>query len=191
MKYELEQLKALVEAGDTATLDAYLYKAVEKEDVPLLAKVNSAVRSELDSEKDRHAAKHLDTWKANNLDALIEEEVNKRNPQKTPEQLEIEKLRAEIEAERKERAREALKTTALEALTKEGLPTDLIERLVGDDADTTTQHIESFKTIVEQVKQSAINGVYKDNGYTPPQQQQQQTTTTSLSEIANAANIRN
>lgn len=191
MKYEIEKLKELVESGDKASIDTYLYKAIEKEDVALVQKVNTDVRSAIDSEKDTHANKHLETWKANHLDMLVEEEVKKRNPEKTPEQIEIEKLRAEIAAERKEREREALKTSALETLTKESLPTDLLEKLIGDDADTTTSNVELFKSVVEKVKQSTLDSVYGENGGTPERSTDKSTDTTDLSELAAAANLRN
>ncbi|MFB8733886.1 hypothetical protein ACEQPO_08005 [Bacillus sp. SL00103] len=45
---------------------------------------------------------------------IVEDEVSKRNPSKTPEQLEVEKLRKEIEAE-KARNRETLVNKALKA----------------------------------------------------------------------------
>lgn len=191
MKYEIEELKELIESGDKASIDTYLYKAIEKEDVALVQKINADVRSAIDSEKDTHANKHLETWKANHLDTLVEEEVKKRNPEKTPEQIEIEKLRAEIAAERKEREREALKTSALETLTKESLPTDLLEKLIGDDADTTTSNVELFKSVVEKVKQSTLDSVYGENGGTPERSTDKSADTTDLSELAAAANLRN
>lgn len=191
MKYEIEELKELIESGDKASIDTYLYKAIEKEDVALVQKINTDVRSAIDSEKDTHANKHLETWKANHLDTLVEEEVKKRNPEKTPEQIEIEKLRAEIAAERKEREREALKTSALETLTKESLPTDLLEKLIGDDADTTTSNVELFKSVVEKVKQSTLDSVYGENGGTPERSTDKKADTTDLSELAAAANLRN
>lgn len=191
MKYEIEKLKELIESGDKASIDTYLYKAIEKDDVALVQKINTDVRSAIDSEKDTHANKHLETWKANHLDTLVEEEVKKRNPEKTPEQIEIEKLRAEIAAERKEREREALKTSALETLTKESLPTDLLEKLIGDDADTTTSNVELFKSVVEKVKQSTLDSVYGENGGTPERSTDKNVDTTDLSELAAAANLRN
>lgn len=192
MKYDLEQLKALVDGGDTASIDAYLYKAIEKEDVALVQKVNAEVRSAIDSEKDTHHAKALETWKANHLDSLVDEEVKKRNPEKSPAEIEVEKLRAEIEAERNERKREALKNTAFKQLTDEGLPTDLIDRLLADDEDATAANIEAFKGVIEAAKQSAIDGIYKDNGGNPEQSATGGSgTTSSLSELAAAANLRN
>lgn len=191
MKYEIEELKKLIESGDKASIDTYLYKAIEKEDVALVQKINTDVRSAIDSEKDTHANKHLETWKANHLDSIVEEELKKRNPEKTPEQIEIEKLRAEIAAERKEREREALKTSALETLTKESLPTDLLEKLIGDDADTTTSNVELFKSVVEKVKQSTLDSVYGENGGTPERSTDKNADTTDLSELAAAANLRN
>lgn len=46
---------------------------------------------------DSNFTKGLNSWKEKNLDKLVDEEVKKRNPDKTPEQLEIEKLRKQIE----------------------------------------------------------------------------------------------
>ena len=191
MKYDLEQLKALVEGGDTASIDAYLYKAIEKEDVALVQKVNADVRSAIDSEKDTHHAKALDTWKANNLETLVDEEVKKRNPEKTPAEIEVEKLRKEIEDERNARNRETLKNTALKQLTDEGLPTNLIDRLLADDEESTTANISAFKEVIELAKQSAIDGIYKGNGGKPEQSATGGSQTANLSELAAAANLRN
>lgn len=191
MKYDLEQLKALVEGGDTASIDAYLYKAIEKEDVALVQKVNADVRSAIDSEKDTHHAKALDTWKANNLETLVDEEVKKRNPEKTPAEIEVEKLRKEIEDERNARNRETLKNTALKQLTDEGLPTNLIDRLLADDEESTTANISAFKEVIELAKQSAIDGIYKGNGGKPEQSATDGSQTANLSELAAAANLRN
>lgn len=194
MKYDLEQLKELVEGGDAAALDTYLYKAIEKEDVALVQKINASVRSAIDSEKDTHHAKALDTWKANHLETLVDEEVKKRNPEKSPAEIEVEKLRKEIENERTARNRETLKNTALKKLSDESLTLDLelLDRLIGDDEETTLKHIELVKNLTEAVKQSAIDSVYDKNNGTPEKSSTGSGEGThSLMEMAAAANLRN
>lgn len=194
MKYDLEKLKALVEGGDIASIDAYLYKAIEKEDVALVQKINADVRSVIDADKDRHHAKALETWKANHLDSLVDEEVKKRNPEKTPAEIEVEKLRKEIEDERNARNRETLKNTALKKLSDESLTleSELLNRLIGDDEETTLKHIELVKNLTETVKQSAIDDIYKGNGGNPEHSATGGTgPTTSIRDIAESVNIRN
>src|SRR5690606_40465389 len=39
----------------------------------------------LQSEKDRHFSKGLETWKENNLSSIVEEEIKKRYPEETEE----------------------------------------------------------------------------------------------------------
>lgn len=192
MKYDIEQLKTLVEGGDKATLDAYLYKAIEKEDVALVQKVNADVRSAIDSEKDVHANKHLDTWKANHLESLVDEEVKKRNPEKTPEQIELEKLRKEIDDERNARKREALKNAALAQATEKGLPVDLLDFLIADNEENTTANLGKFEEVITKVKQATTDELYKNNGGEPERGNGGGGgTTASLSELAASANLRN
>lgn len=191
MKYDLEQLKALVESGDTTTLDAYLYKAIEKEDVALVQKVNADVRSVLDSEKDTHHAKALDTWKANHLETLVDEEVKKRNPEQTPEQIELAKLRKEIEDERNARGRETLKNTALALASEKKLPTDLLDFFIADNEENTTANLTKFEEMLTKVKQEVTDGLYKENGGNPDRSSTKTEPTASLTELANASNLRN
>ena len=64
MKYELEQLKSLVEKGDKAELEAYILKGLEKSDLPSVLTTNTEVKSYFDSEKDKHHRTALETWKS-------------------------------------------------------------------------------------------------------------------------------
>ena len=108
MKITLEQIRTLVEGGDQAALESYIKSGLEKSDIPSVLETNKEIKSYFDAEKDTHHNKALETWKSNHLQALIDEEVKKRNPGKTPEQIEIEKLRKQIEDAENARKREAL-----------------------------------------------------------------------------------
>lgn len=191
MNYDLGQLKALVESGDTATLQTYLYKALEKEDVALVQKINAQVRSVLDSEKDTHHAKALETWKSNHLETLVDEEVKKRHPEQTPEQMELAKLRKEIEDEKNARHREVLKNAALAFASKKKLPTDLLDFFIGADEEQTQANLTKFEEILTQVKQAVTDELYKENGSNPDRTVTQTKAMTSLAELANASNLRN
>ena len=52
----------------------------------------------LQSYTDKKVTQGITSYKANNMQRLIEEEIAKRNPQKTPEQIKMEELQRKIEA---------------------------------------------------------------------------------------------
>ena len=191
MKLDLEQLKTLVESGDKTTLESYIYKALEKGDVALVQAVNADVRSVIDAEKDKHHNKALETWKSNNLEMLIEAEVKKRNPDKTPEQIELEKLRKEIEDERNARNREKLMNEAIKQATEKGLPVDVLDFFIGDDEDTTMSNLSKLEEAFNKAVLSQVDNKFKDNGRSIEKPGNISATTTNLSELAAQANLRN
>ena len=191
MKLDLEQLKTLIESGDKTTLESYIYKALEKEDVALVQAVNADVRSVIDAEKDKHHNKALETWKSNNLEMLIEAEVKKRNPDKTPEQIELEKLRKEIEDERNARNREKLMNEAIKQATEKGLPVDVLDFFIGDDEDTTMSNLSKLEEAFNKAVLSQVDNKFKDNGRSIEKPGNISATTTNLSELAAQANLRN
>ena len=193
MKYDLDQLKALVEGGDTTALDAYLYKAIEKEDVALVQKVNADVRSVIDAEKDKHHNKALETWKANNLETLVDEEVKKRNPGKTPEQIEIEKLRKQIEDAENARKREALVNKALKVAKEKNLPDDIIDFFIADDEENTTANLTKLEETFNKAVQAQVETKFKGGGRHPEPSNPGGGggTTESVEDLAKSVNIRN
>lgn len=191
MKINLDRLKELVESGDVTAVEKHvLEESLEKGDLSLAVKTNKDVKSEFESERDKYHTKALETWKSNNLETLIEDEVNKRNPQKTPEQIEIEKLRKEIEDERKGREREALKTKAIEYATEQGLPTKFIERFLADDEESTKVTLGEYKAELDTFVQTQVDAKFKESGRDIDKSGEGSSTVTNLSELASAANIR-
>ncbi|AOZ88137.1 hypothetical protein BK049_05105 [Bacillus xiamenensis] len=113
---------------------------------------------------DQHFTKGLDTWKANNLEKIVEEEVSKRNPSKTPEQIEVEKLRKEIEAERAARNRETLVNKALKAADEKKLPKDVIDFFIGENEDSTLENLNKLEESFNAAVQAAVDVKFKESG---------------------------
>lgn len=191
MKLDLEQLKNLVESGDKTTLESYIYKSLEKEDVALVQSINSDVRSVIDAEKDKHHNKALETWKSNNLEILIESEVKKRNPDKTPEQIELEKLRKEIEDERHARNHEKLMNEAIKQATEKALPVDVLDFFIGSDEATTMTNLSKLEEAFSKAVLSQVDSKFKDNGRNIEKPGSGSSTSTNMSELAAQANLRN
>ncbi|MEH7651186.1 DUF4355 domain-containing protein [Bacillus safensis] len=113
---------------------------------------------------DQHFTKGLETWKANNLEKIVEEEVSKRNPSKTPEQLEVEKLRKEIEAEKAARNRETLVNKALKAADEKKLPKDVIDFFIGENEESTIENLGKLEESFNAAVQAAVDVKFKESG---------------------------
>ncbi|MBW3114194.1 DUF4355 domain-containing protein [Bacillus sp. MCCB 382] len=113
---------------------------------------------------DRYHNKSLESWKANNLDSLVEAELQKRNPSKSPEQLELEKLRKEIEDERKARNREVLVNKALKVAKEKNLPDGIIDYFIAENEEGTIENLSKLEEVFSQSVQSAVDSKFKENG---------------------------
>ncbi|OMP29422.1 DUF4355 domain-containing protein [Bacillus sp. I-2] len=113
---------------------------------------------------DQHFTKGLATWKDNNLEKIVEEEVSKRNPSKTPEQIEVEKLRKEIEAEKAARNRETLVNKALKAADEKKLPKDVIDFFIGENEDSTLENLSKLEESFNAAVQAAVDVKFKESG---------------------------
>lgn len=128
-------------------------------------------KSWLDSEKDKHYSKALETWKNNKGSEYAVEKYYELYPDKKPKDekdLLIEQLMREKADNERLQALEKLKNKALTELTNKGLHTGLIDELIGKDEATTLDKINKFSEIIEAVKMDTKQQFIKDNGYTPP-----------------------
>lgn len=167
MKVNFEELKTLVEAGDEKAFTQHVFNSLEKGDMSAAAVANASVKSELDSEKDKHHGTALETWKTNNLNSLVEEELKKRNPDKSPAELELEKLRKQFEDSENARNREALKNKALEVASEKGLPKGVLDFFIGDNEENTLANLNTFEQEINTAIQAGVDAKFKLNGRNP------------------------
>jgi len=121
------------------------------------------------SYRDSFHTKGLETWKANNLKKLVDEEIAKVNPQETPEQKKIRELEQRLNEEAAARKKETLKNQAIKKLTEKGLPVDLTDYLIGQDEETTDQALTTYEKALENFKKSVTEGILKTKGRVPAQ----------------------
>ncbi|MEV9639484.1 DUF4355 domain-containing protein [Mammaliicoccus sciuri] len=167
MKVNFEELKALIEAGDEKAFTQHIFNSFEKGDMSAAIATNASIKSELDSEKDKHHGTALETWKANNLESLVEEELKKRNPDKSPAELELEKLRKQFEDSEKARTREALKNKALEVASEKGLPKGVLDFFIADNEENTLANLSTLEQEVQAAIQAGVDAKFKANGRNP------------------------
>ncbi|WP_373899287.1 DUF4355 domain-containing protein [Haloimpatiens sp. FM7315] len=151
-----EPVKALVNNG--LTLDAFKTKATTDKDF----------KAFMDSEKDKHSQKALETWKTNNLQSLIDDKVKELYPEEDPKDNELKKLKQEMENMKKEKIKEQLTNKALKIATEKGLPTDLVDYFIGQDEDSTNKNLETLEKVFTDKLETTVKERLKDNSYTPP-----------------------
>lgn len=125
-------------------------------------------KSWLDSVKDKHLQKGLETWKSNNLEALLDAEIKKRFPEKDPKDIEMEKLKNEITQMRLSKEKETLTNKAIKLASEKGLPLDLVSFFIGEDEDNTTANLKKLEDTYNASVQKGLEARLKTDGYTPP-----------------------
>lgn len=132
------------------------------------SKLNDAdFKSFIDSEKDKHSSKSLETWKTNNLSKLIDDKVKELYPQADPKDTELAKLKQQLDQMQKETTRKDLTNKALKIAQEKKLPSDLIDYFIGQDEETTTKNLEALEKVFNAQVQKAVE-TRLPNGYKPP-----------------------
>lgn len=191
---DLQELKQYLESNkDNSDVQAVLneFKTVSEEDVRSYLDTDEGKRF-IQPTLDRYHNKSLQTWKDNNLQNLVEDEVAKRNPQETEEQKRIRLLEEQLENRDKESKRKDLETKALKLAQDKALPTEIVNFFVGEDEETTSANLDTLKQHLDATIQAQVDERFKSGGRdvidgvsaSVPQAQ-------SIMEMAAEANIRN
>ncbi len=178
---DLNEVKDFLEKNaDSPDVQEYLqgFKQISVEDVQNLVKTNKEFTSWLDSEKDKHYSKALETFKQKTMPKIIEDEIAKRNPSnKTPEQLERDQAIAEAQKWKSKMIRESVKNNALKFAAENKIPSDIIDYFITleneDDEEgtkskeVTMRNLNNLKDIWSKQLQSVVDEKLKSNGFTP------------------------
>lgn len=117
---------------------------------------------------DSYHGKGLETWKTKNLNTLVDAEIKKRFPDADPKDVELKNMKAMIEQMKADGTREKLTNSALKTAQEKKLPAELVDFMVGKDADTTNANLEKLAKIFQDHDESIKLQLAKDNSYIPP-----------------------
>lgn len=168
----LEEVKQFLEGeeGKAPEVSELLssYATLSQEKVQNYLDTAPEAKAWLDSIKDKHLQKGLETWKSNHLEEMINGEIKKRFPEKSEQELEVERLKAEIGKMKSEKERESLTNKAMQLASEKNLPIDLVGFFIGENEESTVQNLKAFETTFQSAIQKALEERIKSNGYTPP-----------------------
>jgi polyhydroxyalkanoate synthesis regulator phasin len=166
----LEEIKQyLNENKDNEDVKAYLgeLSAVSADKVKGFLNTDEGKRL-IQPDLDRYHNKSLESWKTNNLESIIEEEVRKRNPEKTPEQLKIEELEKKIQDAENARIRGELVNKAFKVADEKALPKDVIDFFIGENEEKTLENLSKFEETYTAALQKAVDERFKTGGREVP-----------------------
>ncbi|SFG92333.1 protein of unknown function [Desulfotomaculum arcticum] len=167
-----EEVKQFLEseAGSASEVTAYLQglNPLTVARMQEFVEKTPEAKSWLDSVKDKHLQKGLETWKTNNLETLIDAEVKKKFPQKDEKEIELDKLRAEIDQMKQEKLKESLTNKAMKMANEKNLPIELVGFFIGRDEQETTDNLKVLEDIYNSSVQKTLELRLKGEGYVPP-----------------------
>lgn len=121
---------------------------------------------------DSHFSKSLETWKANNLDKIVNERVETLFPNETPQAKQMRELQAQINQINQEKSKAEMATKTLTWLSEEGLDPSFARFLQGQDEVTTRANISDFKHQYTTALNGTVDQKFKQFGHNPQANQQ-------------------
>ena len=117
---------------------------------------------------DSYFNKGLETWKTNNIEKLLDAEIKKRFPEKDQKDIELEKVKAELENIKASALRKELMNKALLIADEKKLPKDIVNFFIGVDEETTNKNLEALESVFSKHVETLVQERLKGNSYTPP-----------------------
>lgn len=116
--------------------------------------------------------KGIESWKNSNLENLINEEINKRYPQKTEAEIKFEEQQKALEQAQAEKQQLELQIKYHDLMAENKIPMELLDFVAGKDVESTIKNIEKFKSFTDKfVEARTLEEVKKklsDGAYVPP-----------------------
>lgn len=168
----LEEVKQFLESeeGRTEEVGKLLssYVPITKEKVQEYVEEEPDAKAWIDSVKDKHLQKGLETWKSNHLETIINDEIKKRFPEKSEQELEVERLKSEINKMKLEKEKETLTNKTMQIASERNLPIELAGFFIGENEESTLKNLTVLESAFQGSVQKALEERLKTNGYTPP-----------------------
>ncbi len=140
------------------TLDAFKGKMSQKE-----------FKAYIDSLNDKHFEKALKTWKDNNLEKELEPFIKEKYPEliTDPVQKQIADLKAQLDKEKAASARKDLLAQAISYANEKKIPSQFVERFLGEDLEKTKAALDEFNTVYSKSLESLVDERIKSSSFNP------------------------
>ena len=141
------------------------------------------------SHDDSVRSKAVETFKNGKMQDEIKKAIEEsKNETKSPEQIEIEKLKKQFEESQAELTKERNTAKYSKLLKDKGLPTELVDFVYGDGSEEiVNKNIDTISGIIKNAVDTKVNAKMEQGSYNPPDST---STNTLNSQIANAMGVK-
>ena len=158
---EQEEIKGLIKPFDVEKITLEDFKKVITD--------NKEIKGYYTSEKDRAVSKGIETFKSNNLQKLIDEELKKKsNEGLSEEAIQLKELQAKFEALEKKKTISELKGKYTKFLAEKGLNAELVDFVFNEDEEIFNSNVERINNILQNSINLKTNEILNNNEYIPP-----------------------
>jgi len=128
--------------------------------------------SVIDKTVNKRLEKSVDAWKEKNLENILNEEINKRYPQKTEAEIKFEEQQKALDKSMAEKEQLQLQIKYQALMAENNLPMEILDFVAGKNVENTISNIERFKTLTDTyIKNNVDKEVirrFKQGSYVPP-----------------------
>ena len=169
----LELLKDIADDGDVLTT----LKGIEGiknnytlEEFKEQLKTNAELKGYYQSQIDSGIGKGVASFKEKTLPSIIAEEVKKANNKtKTPEQIELEELKAKFEQLEKDKMKADLSNKLSKVLNEKGMNVDLLQFVISENEEDSMNNINSLEKIINSNVTNKVREKIVENPPIPSQ----------------------
>ena len=116
---------------------------------------------------DTKVGKALENYRLNTVPKLVDAEILKRNPSLTPQEIEMQNLKQEIENIKKEKFKAEMSSKYKDVLAEKKIPSNMVDFLLNDDEETTNANITIFEDSMKSYIEEAIKAKFGNNVHIP------------------------
>lgn len=116
---------------------------------------------------DSHFSKGLETWKANNLDKIVNERVESLFPNETPQSKQMREMQAQIDKINGEKRQVEMQNFTTNVLVSEGIPTQFAKFFNGQDEASIRGMVSEFKHEFTSALNGTVDSKFKEMGHQP------------------------
>lgn len=161
---DIKEVKEFLQSGTTEVKEL-INSFITKERVSEYLETEDGKRL-VQPKLDAYVTKSIETWKSNNLEKVLNDEITKRYPAETDEQKKLKELSSKLEQMEKEKTREYLKNRAITKATEKGLPINLVDHFIGADESETYSNLDLLEQTFAKAINDRVEGTFKGAGRT-------------------------
>ena len=161
----IQGVKGLTKTSDIKTIGLDDFKSVlETNDI-----AKSYFQSSLDSGIDKGVATYKENFMKNELPKLVDDGIkSKSNEGKSEIEIKYEEMQKQLDTMVAEKAKAEMANKFTKELSTKGLPTDLIDFVLGSNEETTNSNIEKISTILNSATDLKVKEKLGESTYVPP-----------------------